>query len=67
MMMMFTTVLKKRFVLAIEEGNYELAKVLLLNLGDYYTTNGFDTALEAIEFESVVKWFDTNVVNTVMA
>lgn len=66
-MIMFTTVLKQRFVLAVEEGKYELAKTILLNLGDYYTTNGFDTAMEAIEFETIVKWFDSNVVNTVLA
>jgi hypothetical protein len=58
-----TTKLKQQFVNAMDNGNYGLAQDILGQLFDFYKANGgYDTVTEAIEFETVVKWFDAVVV-----
>jgi hypothetical protein len=59
-----TTYLKKQFVAAMEKGNFELAKKILSSLYRIYNVHGFDTELEAVEFETVVKWFDESIIST---
>jgi hypothetical protein len=57
-----TISMKQVFVQAMDRGNYVLAQDVLFKLYDYYADNGFDTVEERDEFEMVVKWFDSQLV-----
>lgn len=61
--MMNIITLRKQFVEAIDNGDFETAQATLLKMGDIYREQGgFNTLEEAVEFESVVKWFDAEIV-----
>lgn len=54
--------MKQLFVQAMDNGNLVLAQDILFKLYDYYCDNGFDSVEERHEFEVVVKWFDSQLV-----
>ena len=55
--------LRKSFVDAIEAGEYKAAEYVLGQMYEIYVEQGgYQSTEEKIEFEIIVRWFDTTIV-----